>query len=77
MVEAQSLFNFVNVLYKPTFKKKKLFKFKPNALINDHVSGKKGITLHLNKLESYSPKDALSFIWLKPRVFLILSMYFR
>ena len=41
------------------------------------INQKKGITLHFNKLESYSQKDALSYIWLKPRVFLILSMYFR
>ena len=45
----RGLFNFVNVF----------------LLSRNHLPLEKGLALHLNKLESPSPKDALCQVWLK------------
>ena len=34
-------------------------------LFPNYLPLKKGVTLHLNKLESHSPKDAMCQVWLK------------
>ena len=64
----EDFFNFVNVF----------------SLFRNYLSLKKDGTLHLNKLESPSPKDALCQVWLKlaqwfwrRRFFLLSSMYSR
>ena len=62
--------NFVNVFFTISY-------------ICNYLPLEKGRALHLNKLESPSPKNALCLVWLKlaqwfwrRRFFLILSMYF-
>ena len=54
------------------------------SLFRNYLPFEKDGALHLNKLDSPSPKDALCKVWLKlahwfwrRRFFLILSMYFR
>ena len=50
----------------PMVLKKKIFKFRQCiSLFRNYLPLEKGWALHLNKLESPSPKDALCQVWLK------------